>query len=507
MSVDYDIAIVGYGPVGQLAAILLGRLGWKVLVVEKWPASFRSPRAVHFDDEIARILQDVEIRPDTSPVIDPYDDLYEWRNAAGTPLLRVDWRGRGLSGWHTSNHFSQPELEDALDAQVRRQPTVTVQRGVEATAVENFEDRVLLTLSSSGATEQVAVRYLIGCDGANSSVRDQIGIATHDLGFFYDWLIIDVIPSRRMTFTPGAWQLCDPARPTTVTPSGPGRRRWEFMMLPGEEPQEMDSLETAVRLLEPWGVTDSNATIERHTTYRFQARWAEQWREGRVLLAGDAAHQMPPFAGQGMCSGFRDVYNLAWKLDRVLAGRSVASILDSYGTERGPHVRDLVEYSMMLGRIICVTNPAEAATRDAEMVAAGEEALPPPRPRLGAGLLDADDPRSGRPSAQGRVSLGSREGLADDVLGGGWRLLSWEPIGRLALASALPLTVWQLSTDPTSPCVIDLDGSYARWRQDLTEPGQAPPAAVLVRPDHYVHSVISRPGDIHAVLANIEQNL
>ena len=504
MSVDYDVAIVGYGPVGQLAAILLGRAGWNVVVVERWPASFRLPRAVHFDDEIARILQDVGIRPDTSPVIDPYDDLYEWRSASGAALLRVDWRGRGLSGWHTSNHFSQPELEDALDARVRRQPSVVVRRGVEATRVENYPDRVQLTVRSGDLSERIAARYVIACDGANSFVRDQVGITTHDLGFFYEWLIIDVVPSSPMTFSPSAWQLCDPARPTTVTPSGPGRRRWEFMMLPGEEPQEMDSLATAVRLLKPWGVNESNATIERHTTYRFQARWAEQWQEGRVLLAGDAAHQMPPFAGQGMCSGFRDVSNLAWKLDRVLSGQSAAPILSTYGTERAPHVHDLVEYSMMLGRIICVTDPAEAAKRDAEMVAAGEQAVPPPRPRLGPGILDAADPRAGRPSAQGRVRLGGSEGLADDVLGGGWRLISWSPLDLPRSSSTLPLAVWPMSTDPSSAGVIDVDGSYARWREALTGSGQPLPAAVLVRPDHYVHSVVSDPADLPALLTAVE---
>lgn len=506
---EYDVVIVGYGPVGQLLSILLGRRGWKVFVAERQPSPFRLPRAVHFDAEIARLLQSVGLRSDASPVVEPYDDLYEWRNAAGETLLAVDWRGRGESGWHTANHFSQPELEDALDRLAADQPTVTVVRGLEVTGIAQEADGVRLTTAAArGGPAELTARYVVGCDGANSFVRRAAGLPTHDLGFFFDWLIIDVVPHTPMTFTPRAWQLCDPARPTTVTPSGPGRRRWEFMVLPGEDPAELNTMEKAVELLAPWGVDDLNSKIERHTVYRFQARWAARWRSGRVFIAGDAAHEMPPFAGQGMCSGFRDAGNLAWKLDAVLAGAAGDGLLDTYGAERAPHVRDLVEYSMMLGGIICVTDPGEAARRDRRMIAERVRqggTVPPPRPRLGPGVLRHDDPRTGRPSVQGTVRLGDAEGLADDVLGRGWRLIVWEDGPELraaAEASPVPLVIVPLDDPGGGAAVRDLEGAYAGWRAALTESGAAP-VAVLVRPDDYVHSVLGDAQDVAAALREV----
>src|SRR5262249_33963339 len=153
-------------------------------------------------------------------------------------------------------------------------------------------------------------------------------------------------------------------RPTTLVSGGPGRRRWEFMRLPGEDVDELNRVDTAWRLLAPWGVHPDNAELERHTVYRFQARWVDTWRKGRVLLAGDAAHQMPPFAGQGMCSGIRDASNLAWKLDLVLAERAPAALLDTYPSERIPHVAAVIDFSMALGKVICIADAAEAAARD-----------------------------------------------------------------------------------------------------------------------------------------------
>src|SRR6185295_18872069 len=164
---------------------------------------------------------------------------------------------------------------------------------------------------------------------------------------------------------------------------GPGRRRWEFMRLPGESLDELNNEATAWRLLAPWDVHPGNATLERHTVYRFQARWVDTWRNGRLLLAGDAAHQMPPFAGQGMCSGLRDVANLTWKLDLVLADTAPPALLDTYASERIPHVRALIDFSMELGKVICIADPAGAAARDALMVAAaeaGQQTTPPPFP-------------------------------------------------------------------------------------------------------------------------------
>src|SRR5947199_1713649 len=417
----YDVAIVGYGPVGQTLAILLGQRGWKVGVFEKQPAAYLLPRAVHFDHEVARILQAAGLGEELPRLTEPAD-TYEWRNAAGETRVVISSRGTSPSGWPEANMFAQPELERALDTMVRALPSVEVHRAAEVVDI----GPALVVASPAGDRHEVGARWIVGCDGANSFVRRHLGSAVTDLGFFFDWLIVDVVPRERRVWTPINWQLCDPARPTTIVSGGPGRRRWEFMRLPGEDVAELNTERTAWRLLEPWGLRPGNATLERHAVYTFQARWVDRWRTGRILLAGDAAHQMPPFAGQGMCSGIRDAANLAWKLDLVLAGKAAESLLDTYASERIPQVRQAIEFSIELGKVICVADPEQASARDAAMIAAAGAAgvTPPlPTPALGPGLLLDGDPLAGHLFLQGEVRRGNAAGRFDDVVGRGFALL------------------------------------------------------------------------------------
>jgi hypothetical protein len=259
------------------------------------------------------------------------------------------------------------------------------------------------------------------------------------------------------------------------------------MRLPGERIDDLNREDTAWRLLAPWGVSAADATLERHAVYRFQARWVDTWRRGRLLLAGDAAHQMPPFAGQGMCAGVRDAANLAWKLDLVLADRAPGALLETYQSERVPHVQTMINFSMALGKVICVADPAESAARDALMIAAaaaGQAPTPPAPPGLGPGVrLDAD-PRAGQLFVQGRVCTADTSGLFDDVIGRGWVLLGHgvDPAARLAADAATifaALGGHSVQIGPDGP-VRDLDGSYATWFDD------AGVAVVLQRPDFYV---------------------
>ena len=493
----YDVAIVGWGPVGQALAILLAQRGWRVGVFEKQPHAYPLPRAVHFDHEAGRILQACgvadRLRGHTEPT-----DLYEWRSAAGATLLRFESGSAGLSGWPDGNMFAQPDLEAILDARARSLPSVDVTRGVEVIDLAERPDGVRLTCAAAdGARREVEARFVVGCDGANSFVRTKLGSTVTDLGFFFDWLIVDVRPNAPSVWRPLNIQVCDPARPTTLVSGGPGRRRWEFMRLPGEDLEELNREDTAWRLLAPWNVTPENAQLERHTVYRFQARWVDRWRQGRLLLAGDAAHQMPPFAGQGMCSGLRDAANLAWKLDLVLRDVAPAALLDTYESERVPHVRAVIDFSMALGKVICIADPAEAAGRDAMMTAAlagGQQATPPPSPTIGPGVLHAGDPYAGKLFPQGRVrTADGREGWFDDVVGNGWALIGRDRDPMTALDARAASWLRQLGVVTAhvgrDAPVADVAGTYARWFQATGA------AVVLQRPDFIVFGAGPRSAD------------
>lgn len=525
---DYDVVIVGYGPTGEMSATLLGQLGYRVGVFERWPEVYALPRAVHFDDEIGRILQAAGLREEVLDITDPVPDFYEWRNKDGDALLKIDWAGAGTHGWPTANFFSQPELQRVLDRRAKSLPTVEVHEGWEAGRIEDRGDHVQVEVQrgNSGHAGEwigaddvrcVTARYLIGADGANSAVREIIGSEFHDLGFLpFDWLILDLIPhDQDQVWSPMNWQLCDPTRPTTIVSGGPGRRRWEFMRLPGEHIDDLNTAATAWRLLEPWGMTPENAKLERHVVYRFMARYAESWREGRVLLAGDAAHLMPPFAGQGMCNGLRDAANLSWKLDLVLAGKVSDDVLDSYQQERLDHVRQWIDFSAALGEVICVLDPEQAAARDARMLegeADPARVLPaaPPQ-RLGAGLMVDADPVAGTSFIQGTVERGGQRALFDDVIGVGFALLGAreDPAVHLDdnqqafLAEIGAHVVW-VSDDETrrrGRSFNDIEGVYREWFEvNGCE-------AVLVRPDAYIYGTAATGHDVPTLVDGLRRAL
>ena len=515
----HDVAIVGFGPVGQTLALLLGQRGHDVVVLERQPAPYPRPRAVVFDSEVGRLFQSAGVAAEVRAVSEPVPDHYEWRTPSGEPLVRIDWSGTGPGGWPVESFFSQPELEGVLATAVEGRASVAVHRGAEVRQVVSSTDHVELTWSGPTVKAHTTrARYVVGCDGANSFVRQHMGTRVEDLGFFFDWLICDVVPHDQQTWSPMNWQLCDPARPTTIVSGGPGRRRWEFMRLPGETIAELNTPEAAWRLLEPWGRTPANSTLERHVVYTFQAQWAEQWNDDRLLVAGDAAHLMPPFAGQGMCSGIRDASNLAWKLDLVLRDRAPLAVLDSYTEERRTHLQHAIHLSVELGKIICVLDPELAAERDARMIAGGADparVMPAPPPNgLTVGILHrgADGepvPYAGDLSEQHRVRRRGTTALLDEFLDGpGFTLLTdGVRADELDQDTRALVDRWEVRVvclaeeDSDDEALVDVDHGYL---PGMRARGQR---AVLVRPDFYVFGAARDQDEIGPLLSDLDGQL
>ncbi|MEM8554945.1 MAG: bifunctional 3-(3-hydroxy-phenyl)propionate/3-hydroxycinnamic acid hydroxylase [Pseudomonadota bacterium] len=504
--IDCEVAIVGAGPVGILLALLLGRAGKDVVLIDKWPEAYDRPRAVTMDHEVARILASLGIDPDHDPGFQNHRELYYWRNAELQDLQIVDWESLAPSGWHVTYWFNQPDLEARLMAMAADLPTVTILRGWTADLLDQDPDGVDLRITDTAtgtAHRKFRAQYVVGADGANSFVRDSLGLPMVDKGYFFDWLILDVVPEPGFTVSPAQWQLCDPKRPTTIVPGGPGRRRWEFMVLPDEDRDEIARTENAWALLVPWGVSPENAVLERSAVYQFQARWATQWVSGRCMIAGDAAHLMPPFAGEGMCAGLRDAVALGWRLAGILDGVLPATALHSYESERIAHARHYIQFSQDLGEIICITDPAEAAARDQRMIAdlsARDHApISGDLVKLGPGAWCDDGHVAGELSPQGCVEYRGHVDRFDQAVGMGWVVVAVDQSvdgllspAQVQLLSRLGGRLLSLGR-PGSGCdVIAPDDTYAHWM------AQTGASYFIVRPDFYVAATAATATELSA---------
>ena len=498
MSLDADVAIVGAGPVGTLLAILLGKQGKKVTLIERWPTIYDRPRAVTMDHEVARVLATLGIDCDNDPAFEHHEELYYWKNADLEPLELVDWESVAASGWRVTYWFNQPELETRLLGMAEKIPSVQLIRGWQAVALTEDVAGVIVGLQETveingenGQKQNLRAKYVVGADGANSFVREELGIKNVDKGYFFDWLILDMVPKTEYKSTPNQWQLCDPKRPTTIVPGGPGRRRWEFMVLPEESSEEMAKPESAWKLLKPWGLTPANAELERSAVYRFQARWAEQWRVGRCMIAGDAAHLMPPFAGAGMCTGLRDAVGLGWRLNAILEGKMHDTVIDSYVSERIHHAKYFVDFSQQLGDIICISDPEKAAKRDRSMKAAlAERDYQPIKVDLvplGSGVWCEGTAAAGELSTQGVVEVGGERDRFDQAIGQGWMVIGYNANPADALNAQqrdalqrLDGRMIKIGADGTDCDAIDCEGTYAKWLASIDA------NYFILRPDFYV---------------------
>ena len=515
----YDVINIGYGPVSEILALALAKQGRSVAIFERWEQRYPLPRAVCIDHEMYRMLSALGLG-DELPNVSHDGPWYRWFNAEWKELLAIDWSQESISGGAEVHFVHQPTLEQMFDDAVKSYSNVTINLGWEALGVTQKDDHAELVARhlKTGETKTFYARYIIGADGANSMVREAIQSTREDLGFEADWLVIDVLPNEGVTLDiPTAAQYCNPIRPTTIVPAGikDGRyfRRWEFMRLPHETAEELESEDVAWQLLEKW-VKRDQATIVRHKVYKFRSLLADKWREGRLLIAGDAAHLMPPFMGQGMCAGLRDIWNLAWKLSLVLDGKSSDEILNTYQPERRPHVRDVIEMSMFLGKIICISDPKQAAERD-EAFFTGKVPPPPPFPHLIDGFLQRDtkgqitDP-VGMLSPHGRILMNSKEGRYDDIVGLGFKLIvrnsqTLENIGtpEKQYLSKLGVTAVHMVDAGTEKvgAAQDLDKKFIPFMQEHQI------EAMVIRPDFYVYGVTKESNGVNHLINDLVKDL
>ncbi len=474
---DCDVIVVGLGPVGAALAALLVQQDLSVVAIDKDVDVYPMPRAAHFDHEIMRLFQQLGVADEVLRHA-RVPSAYEFRTAGGEVLMRFELdRGPSPSGWPASFMFHQPGVENALRARVDAAPNADVRLGHRFVGLVQDAESVTAEIeNAAGERRTIHARYLIGCDGASSAVRGACGIDLDDYQFDEPWLVVDVHVGANARLPAENLQICDPAGPTTCVLMGPGRHRWEFMLRADQTPGDVLDDGYIRERLRPWGCAD-DVSIERKAVYRFHGLVAKAWRQGRVLLAGDAAHQTPPFAGQGMCSGLRDAANLAWKLAATLRLGASDALLDTYQTEREPHTRALIERAIGMGRVVCTADPVQAAARDAAMLAerrAGRQPPLPPPPDLGVGCLMAGAPGAGQLFPQPWATADGETVRLDDALGPGPWLIS---------RSTPPVGPWP---GPMQRIPLD-DARLAPFRADIVAwLDKRGAEAVLVRPDRYV---------------------
>ncbi len=517
------VLIVGGGPTGLIAANLLGWLGVPTRLVEQNETISDQAKAISLDDESLRVLQRCGLLDEVMPIVLP---------GTGTRYYGADGRfvahARGpvppVHGLPVKSAFQQPELERLLRRALGRFPHVTEFFGTALTDMRQDGDGVRTRLAGPDGARELHVEYVLGCDGGRSSTRHLLGVRMTGSSFEEPWIVVDTINDphhERYGMHHG-----DPRRPHVIIPGLKGHCRYEFLLGPGEAlPGGEVSFELVRTLLAPYrSVTE--ADVVRRTVYTFHALIAERWQVGRVFLLGDAAHMMPPFAGQGLNSGVRDAANLTWKIASVLAGQASPQLLETYEPERRPHAEAMVRLSVRLGAVVMTTDAWTARVRDLLVRAAR---------RIPRARTYIDEMRFRRPSDYGAGAVVPAKGRRPMLLG---RVLPQPTVlgpsgGRRLLDEALGNGFALLAVDPTRDVLGDLrdpfwDAIGARRLELMTgerwaRPGAVHPVVVdehgqlqrplrahrgqvmLVRPDRYVAAIFS-PVDEHSVAEWLEHH-
>jgi 3-(3-hydroxy-phenyl)propionate hydroxylase len=526
----FDVAISGYGLTGQALACLLARRGHRVCVVERWPTLYGQPRTATIDGESARILQaacDIdEALRNSLP-----RERYLFANGAGDVLIDHAWSGTDVSGFPRRLSVHQPDIEEAMDAFARSRRVVVLQ-GWEVVGVTQDAQSASITArerqvkddgtADLGDTRLIRARYVVGADGARSAVRTVLGIDRESWPSRGAWLSFDAV--RKGTL-PDFWGLspdgqvavifCVPnGRAHSIIPLGTDNVRFNFQVDPDTDHADKLNDEAAYHALATvYGVTPDDVEVYRHAVYPFEGKLAKTWRAGRVILAGDAAHLMTPFLGQGGCSALRDAINLAWKLDLVLRGVAPDALLNSYEAERLPHTRTYIEGSDRLAALAFVASPREAAARDKQFTS-GEAPVSAKEPTMTTGILhrEADGTLArpvGEPGPQGEVLGGGEVDRFDDLVDWGFQLIGWEcdPAQHLRpeqrkFLETIGTTIVQMSDQPTiRNGVVDLDGVYEQFFRAHNA------VVILVRPDFIVFGVARSPAELPSLVDDLRAQL
>jgi 3-(3-hydroxy-phenyl)propionate hydroxylase len=489
MSDTTDVTVLGAGPSGLALAKLLADKDVRVVVIDPFRLPVHHPRATHVDDETVRIMQTLGASGLEADFLRHDSGGYRIYDAHGRLVRYMPWRPRPTDqGWYGDYQFFQPDFENLLRGRLHDAPSAHLWMGWRALSIEQSSTGVTVVARNERTKEERTVhsRYLAGCDGARSMTRAFVSPEVEDFHGSHRSLILDVAPFVDSAEVPekDAFTKAIPPNPVTCLPTAQGMARFEFLLNSRDATEDFEHPAKWYELLRPY-YAPGDYRITRADVYRWDAHVATRWRDRRILLVGDAAHQMPPHLGQGMCSGLRDAMNLAWKLAACVTGTVDESLLDTYQTERDPHVRVYVQAAV--GAANGIEWMSENPGPPDEHPEVSEAAMP--IPDLGPGVHGATDASAGRLSVQPRLANGQ---MLDDLVGYNFAVIA-EPA---VLAEVDPATrqAWQRLG---AAVVAELPTPLGAWMEERRA------RALIVRPDRYVFGVAEDAAGLEKLTARL----